>query len=78
MVLLALISYKFGTQFEALQRHPMTMFLGPAVIFFYLTYVTDIALYFYYLKNSHLKRKYRNIFISAYRISLTIALWTQI
>lgn len=66
-VLFFLFSVFVFFQFNAIRFSAMWSVLGPAVIFFYLTYVSDIFLNFYFLKNAHLNRNVRNVIVTLLR-----------
>jgi len=71
IILLIVCSLKIGFSFNAIRVSPHSAYLGPAIVVFYLTYITDVFFYFYYLKNKHLNKKIRNVLISVLRLWIT-------
>jgi len=74
-ILLLLLSFKVYQSFDAIRLYEHSQVLGPAIVFFYLTYISDVFLYFYYLKNEHLSKKIRDVVISLFRLGLTACVW---
>lgn len=62
-----------GLNFEQVKSISISVkWLGPGIVFFCLTYLSDVFLYFYYLKNSHLNPQIRYRILLSFRILFLI------
>lgn len=75
LILFFLVTIKLFFSFDDIRFSPINKYVGPGVIFFYLTYIMDAFLYFYYLKNTHLSKKIRHVLITFIRCALALILF---
>lgn len=75
MILFFLFTVQLFFSFEDVRFSPISQYMGPGIIFFYLTYVMDGFFYFYYLKNEHLSKKIRHVLITFIRCLLALILF---
>lgn len=62
-----------GSSFEAIKQVSFSVkWLGPSIVVFFLTYLSDVFLYFYYLKNSHLNPQIRYRILLGFRLLLVL------
>jgi hypothetical protein len=73
-ILFLLFSALTFSHFDEIKFSELSKLLGPALIFFYLTYLADAFLYFYYKKNSHLRKAPRDIAILAVRAIILVVI----
>lgn len=75
LILFLLVTGKLFFSFDDIRFSPLSQYVGPGIVFFYLTYVMDGFLYFYYLKNEHLSKKIRHVLITIIRCALALILF---
>jgi hypothetical protein len=71
-ILFVLVSFKVGVSFPRIRYSPWSTYMGPAIVFFYLTYLSDVFFWFYYRKNAHLNKNIRNGIMLALRVGIAI------
>lgn len=74
-MLFFLVTIELFFSFDDIRFSPISRYVGPGIIFFYLTYAMDGFLYFYYLKNEHLSKKIRHVLITFIRCVLALILF---
>lgn len=75
LIIFFIFTVKLFFVFKVIRFSPLSRYWGPTIVFFYLTYIMDGFLYFYFLKNGHLKHDFRNVLITSMRCALALILF---